>query len=112
MERVGIYFKLLPDKLEEYKRRHDHIWSEVSEALSSAGINNYSIWNYGEMLFAYFEVEDHKKAQHILQKNEAYDQWRSYMEDIIDIDPVTGEKEYLMHQVFFHDTQLFTGEGV
>ncbi len=112
MERIGIYFKLLPDKQEEYKRRHDNIWPEISEALSSAGIHNYSIWNYSEMLFAYFEVEDRKKAQDILQKNNAYNQWRSYMEDIIDIDPVTGEKEYLMLQVFYHDTRLFTGDGI
>ncbi len=102
MERIGVYFKIKPGAQEEYKRRHDLIRPEMTEALNRAGIHNYSIWNHQEMLFAYYEVHDFENAQKILQQNQIYNQWRKYMEDIIDTDCVTGEKEYILRQMFFH----------
>jgi L-rhamnose mutarotase len=102
MERVGIYFRLKPGIGEEYKKRHDEIWPEMTKALNQAGIHNYSIWNHEEMLFAYFEVEDFNNAQSILDNNSVYIQWRKYMEDIIDVDYKTGQKEFFMRLMFYH----------
>ncbi len=69
MERIGIYFRLKTGAKDEYKRRHDQVWPEVRDVLSQAGIHNYSIWNHDEMLFAYFETEDFKKAQQIMDSS-------------------------------------------
>ena len=103
MERIGIYFKLKPGTHEEYKKRHDEILIEITDALNKARIHNYSIWNYENMLFSYFEVEDFKKAQEILDINPVYNNWRKFMEDIISIDAETGKKEYFMDLMFIHD---------
>lgn len=32
------------DQYEEYKRRHDHIWPEMSKELKAHGARNYSIF--------------------------------------------------------------------
>lgn len=102
MERVGIYFKLKPGMQEEYKRRHDDIWSDMTKALNQAGIHNYSIWNHECMLFAYFEVNHYYEAQNILATSSVYNKWREYMEDIIDFNEETGVKEFEMSLMFFH----------
>ena len=44
MERKGFTMKIKPGVLEEYKRRHDEIWPEMSDVLTKAGLKNYSIW--------------------------------------------------------------------
>ncbi|RYE98628.1 MAG: L-rhamnose mutarotase, partial [Oxalobacteraceae bacterium] len=36
--------QLKPGQVEEYKRRHDAIWPELSQALVDAGIYDYSIF--------------------------------------------------------------------
>jgi len=102
MERVGIYFKLKPGTQEVYKKRHDEIWSEMAEVLNQAGIHNYSIWNHEEMLFAYFEVEDFNSAQSVMGNNPVYIRWRKYMEDIIEFDQESGQKEFFMRLMFYH----------
>jgi len=103
VERIGIFYRLKPGTQEEYKRRHDNIWPEMRTILSEAGIRNYSIWNYGEMLFGYYETEDNEKTQRILNNSDVFIKWRKFMEDIIVIDPETGEKEYFMKLMFYHE---------
>ena len=103
MERIGIYFKLKSGTRSEYKRRHDEIWVEITDVLNKAGIHNYSIWNYRDELFSYFEVEDFRAAQEILEADPVYHEWRKYMEDVINIDVKTEQKEYFMEQMFFHE---------
>src|SRR5437762_7331508 len=36
--------QLKPGVVEEYRRRHDEIWPELAEAISAAGIYDYSIF--------------------------------------------------------------------
>ena len=50
--------RVLPGKLEEYKKRHDEIWPEMTEVLNQAGIHNYTIWNHSDELFGYYECDD------------------------------------------------------
>lgn len=90
MERIALFFKLKPGCQGEYKKRHDNIWPEVEQALDEAGIHNYSIWNYEEILFGCYEVENNQAALKILKNNSIYNKWRDYMEDIIRIDDNTG----------------------
>lgn len=101
MENKGIYFRLKPGKQQEYKKRHDKIWPEMVSILKNAGIRNYSIWCYGEMLFANYEIDDSAKAQEVLNNSEVYIRWRDYMEDIIFIDADTGQKEWDMELLFY-----------
>jgi L-rhamnose mutarotase len=69
--------------IEEYKKRHDQIWPEMLEVLDKAGIINYSIWNSGKELFAYYECEDREYADRIQAESEIVEKWNIYMEDLL-----------------------------
>ena len=57
MTRVGFKLKVKPERLEEYKERHRHVWPEMLEALRASGWHNYSLFvDEGGTLFGYFET--------------------------------------------------------
>ena len=101
MEKVAIFFKLREGKGEEYERLHANIPEGVSLALTDAGITNYTIWREGDMLFAYYEVEDKEKAGEILSRHEAYNEWRVLMRNYVWETP-EGQNEWFMKKVFNH----------
>ena len=45
--------KYLTMACDEYIKRHDEIWPEMTEMLNESGIHNYSIWNVGDELFVF-----------------------------------------------------------
>ncbi|MCL4875782.1 MAG: L-rhamnose mutarotase [Anaerolineae bacterium] len=55
MKRFGQIIGVKPEAIEEYKRIHVKIWDEIAQAITEAGITNYSIFLKDNMLFAYFE---------------------------------------------------------
>ena len=44
MNRHAFKMQLHPGVVDEYRRRHDEIWPELSAALSAAGVSDYSIF--------------------------------------------------------------------
>ena len=52
--------QLKPGVIDEYRRRHDEIWPELAEAISAAGIYDYSIFLDEETLalFAVLKLRD------------------------------------------------------
>jgi len=42
-EKFAFTMRLNPGMQEEYKRRHDAIWPDLSQAITSAGVRDYSI---------------------------------------------------------------------
>ena len=104
MERFAWKARLLPGKKQEYIRRHDKIWPEMTKLLNDADIHNYTIWCVGDELFGYYEagqgVDFAAKAQ---AGSPVVDRWNEYMKDVMvmDIDPTTGTA-YQLQQVFFH----------
>lgn len=52
---------------EEYKRRHDAIWPELSQALRDAGVSDYTIFLDEETLalFAVQKLEDNHQADRL-----------------------------------------------
>ena len=104
MERYAWKAAVLPEKLEEYKSRHDNIWPEMKEVLARAGIRNYTIWNVGNDLFGYYECDSVAEAARIQAESPVVDRWNEYMKDVMkmDMDPVTGAQP-LMEQVFFFE---------
>ena len=105
MERYAWKATVLPEKLDEYKSRHDNIWPEMKEVLARAGIRNYTIWNVGNDLFGYYECDSVEEAARIQAESRVVDRWNEYMKDVMkmDMDPVTGAQP-LMEQVFLFDT--------
>lgn len=95
--------KIRPGYEEEYKRRHDEIWPEMTEALQQSGIRNYQIFKYGLTLFGYFETDDFPATATFLAGNEVNKRWAEYMAPImeVDIDPAT-RFPYLLPLQFSH----------
>ena len=103
MQRYAWKGKLVEGKIEEYIKRHNEIWPEMTEMLNESGIHNYSIWNVGNELFGYYECESIEHASKVQRESEVSKKWDEYMKDILimEKDPVTGAQPRLT-QVFFH----------
>lgn len=92
MRRVAWKGVLKPGSREEYRRRHDDVWPEMSQVLEDAGIRNYTIWNTGDDLFGYYEVEDKAASDAVLAASPVVARWNLFMSDVMDleIDSRTG----------------------
>ena len=88
MKRNAFTMKLKKGFEEEYKRRHDEIWPELSEELSRTGISDYSIFLDEETLtlFAIQKLSD-KNTTSTLPEKPVMKKWFAYMVDIMDTNP-------------------------
>jgi L-rhamnose mutarotase len=55
MQRMGSVVEVKPEAAEEYVRLHAEVWPGVLAALTAANVTNYSIFQYGNLLFSYWE---------------------------------------------------------
>ena len=55
MQRYASVIRLKPEKLDEYKELHAHVWPEVLAMIRACHIRNYSIYYKDGFLFSYFE---------------------------------------------------------
>ena len=104
MQRFAWKARVLPGMLDEYIRRHDRIWPEMTAVLNEAGIRNYTIWSVGDELFGYYECGDIEFASRVQALSPVVDRWNAYMKDVMvmEFDPVTGTAVKLT-QVFLHE---------
>ncbi len=96
--------KLKPGFEEEYRRRHDEIWPELSEALQQAGISDYSIF-FDEatgVLFAVQNLADDNTADR-LPDLPVMKKWWDHMADIMDVNPDNSPVCVPLREVFHMD---------
>lgn len=57
MQRIGMVIGVKPETIEEYKRLHAAVWSDVLAMISACNIRNYSIFlkQPENLLFSFFE---------------------------------------------------------
>lgn len=102
MLRNAFTMKLKKGYEEEYKRRHDEIWPELSEELTRAGVADYSIFldETTMTLFAFQKLSDDTTA-HKLPDNPVVKKWWAFMADIMDTNsdnsPVCGSLKEVFH---------------
>ena len=92
MSHYAWVLEVRPGYEEEYKRRHDEIWPEMTAALRAAGVHNYNIFRHGLTLFGYFETDDLEKTRAALAQSEVNRKWGEHMAPImrIETDPATN----------------------
>jgi L-rhamnose mutarotase len=102
MHRVAFRMKLHAGQKEEYQRRHDAIWPELSQLLKETGIAEYSLFldDATNDLFGYLRIADPGKldllpAQAIMQK------WWDYMKDIMDTHADHSPVSKPLQEVFY-----------
>lgn len=83
MEHVAFTMRLSPGCDEEYKKRHDEIWPELSKLLKENGFTDYSIFldKQSNLLFGTFKITD-KSVLNTLSENPLMRKWWKYMSDI------------------------------
>jgi len=55
--RVGFLLQVRPDRLDEYRARHEAVWPDMLDALRRHGWHNYSLFLRPDgLLFGYVEV--------------------------------------------------------
>jgi L-rhamnose mutarotase len=88
MEKYAFRMRLLPGMEDEYRRRHDEIWSELVELLRQAGISDYSIHLDREtnLLFGVlWRRADHGMVD--LPNHPVMKRWWAHMADIMETHP-------------------------
>ena len=87
---------------EEYKKRHDEIWPELSALLKQTGISEYSIFldPSTNSLFGVLKAEDAKSLDD-LPKHEVMQRWWKYMSDIMDANPDNSPVSVPLKEVFY-----------
>ena len=85
MQRLAFKMHLNEGQKEEYKKRHNELWSELRQLLKSAGVSEYSIFLDEEtnILFAFQKVSGEGSSQD-MGSNPIVQKWWAYMADIME----------------------------
>lgn len=88
LKRLAFVMQLHPGQEELYRARHAPIWPELETLLRESGVQSYSIFLHpGTLqLFAYAEVEDVERWDHIAD-SEICRRWWRHMSDIMPSHP-------------------------
>ena len=102
MKRIAFTMQLLPGFEQEYKRRHDEIWPELKQLLTSSGISHYSIFldESTGTLFASMEVNN-ESASSQNRNNPIMKKWWHYMGDIMQTNPDESPITKPLKEVFY-----------
>ncbi len=100
--RLAFKMHLLEGQKEEYKKRHDKIWPELSQLLKDAGISEYSIFLDEETntLFAFQKVSGSGSSQDLGQ-TEIVQKWWAFMADIMKTNPDHSPVTVALEEVFY-----------
>ena len=103
-KRNAFKMKLKPGFEAEYKKRHDEIWSELSNLLSETGIQDYSIFLDEETLIL-FAVQKISKDfdESYLPNHPIVKKWWAYMADIMETNQDNSPIAIPLKEVFHLD---------
>ncbi len=104
MERVCFLLQVRPERLEEYKQRHQAVWPEMLQALRETGWHNYSLFLRDDgLLVGYFETPDYRAALEGMAAREVNERWQRDMAPFFaDLDGRRPDQGFLrLEQVFY-----------
>jgi L-rhamnose mutarotase len=87
-EKHAFRMRLNPGMEDEYRRRHDAIWPELSQLLKDAGIEDYSIHldrETGVLFGVLWRMAGHRMDD--LPGHPVMRRWWAHMADIMDVNP-------------------------
>ena len=101
-EQIAFRMNLFPGQAVEYRKRHDEIFPELAQALSDAGVSDYSIWLDPEAnhLFGILtRSDDHRMDQ--LPDSQIVKRWWAFMADIMATDADNVPVQIPLKRVFY-----------
>jgi L-rhamnose mutarotase len=106
VRRICFTLQVKPERLEEYRRRHAHVWPEMLAALRECGWHDYSLFLREDgLLVGYLMAEDFDAALAAMDATEVNGRWQAEMSDFFE----QGRPDQAMHvlsEVFNLDDQL------
>ena len=106
MRRVCFTLQVKPERLDEYRRRHAHVWPDLLAALRDTGWSDYSLFLREDgLLVGYLLTDDFDQALAAMDTTEVNARWQAEMADFF----VDGRPDRHMHvltEVFNLDDQL------
>ncbi|GAA1767072.1 L-rhamnose mutarotase [Nonomuraea bangladeshensis] len=105
MQRVCFLLKVRPERLAEYRERHQDVWPEMREALSRTGWHNYSLFLRDDgLLVGYLETDDFEAAKKAMAETEVNARWQAEMAPFFeDLDGRPDEGMTPLTEVFHLD---------
>jgi L-rhamnose mutarotase len=80
MERVCFLGRVRPERLAEYRARHERVWPDMLAALREAGWGNYSLFLTEDgLLVGYLETPDYQAALDRMAATEVNARWQREM---------------------------------
>jgi L-rhamnose mutarotase len=104
MQRICFLLQVRPERLTEYKERHEAVWPEMQQALRDTGWANYSLFLRDDgLLVGYLETGDFEAAKAAMQKLEVNARWQREMSDFFLNPPgITPDKAAVPLEEVFH----------
>ena len=85
MQRVCFQLQVKPDRMAEYRERHDAVWPEMLDALRASGWRNYSLFlSTTGMLIGYLETDDFGAALRAMEQTDVNARWQAEMGEFFD----------------------------
>ncbi|MBI0476266.1 L-rhamnose mutarotase [Sphingomonas sp. MA1305] len=96
--------QLKPGVIDEYRRRHDAIWPELSQLLTDSGIHDYSIFLDEQTLalFAVLKLADDNRRD-ALPDHPVMKRWWDYMAPLMEVQADNRPVETPLPLIFHHD---------
>jgi L-rhamnose mutarotase len=86
MERVCFLLRVRPDRLGEYRERHEAVWPEMLDALRTTGWRNYSLFLSDDgLLVGYLETDDFEAAVAGMEQTEVNARWQADMAEFFEL---------------------------
>jgi L-rhamnose mutarotase len=103
VRRICFTQQVKPDRLEEYRRRHAHVWPDMLAALRDAGWRDYSLFLRDDgLLVGYLLTEDFTAAQAAMAATDVDRRWQAEMAQFF----INGRHFVVLDEVFNLEHQL------
>lgn len=104
--RICFFLKVRPERLQEYKHCHAHVWPEMLDALRSTGWHNYSLFLRPDgLLVGYLEADDFNKACAGMKDHPINARWQAKMAPFFEAmgDDAPDDRIFPLEEVFHLD---------
>ena len=104
MERVCFLLQVRPERLDEYKQRHQAVWPDMLAALHETGWHNYSLFLRDDgLLIGYFETPSVEAAVAGMATTEVNTRWQNEMSEFFeDLGDTPPDQGFLQLDEIFH----------
>ena len=104
VERVCFLARVRPDRLDEYRERHENVWPEMRAALTEAGWGNYTLFLTDDgLLVGYLETANYQAALDAMAKTQVNDRWQAQMSEFFVTDGPPDQSFTRIAEVFHLD---------